>query len=53
LEEAFLKIANDPQIKEQMKKDGFVPLALGAEASKAYIMTMKKRWEPVVKKFKK
>ena len=46
LEEAFLKIANDPQIKEQMKKDGFVPLAMGAEASKDYIMKMKKRWEP-------
>lgn len=53
LEEAFLKIADDPKIRDQMKKDGFVPLAMGAEAARAYIMTMKKRWEPVVKKFKK
>lgn len=53
LEEAFLKIANDPAIQEQMKKDGFVPLNMGAEEAKAYIQEMKTEWEPVVKKFKK
>ena len=53
LEKAFLKIATDPKIKEQMKNDGFVPLAMGAKASSAYIEKMKKRWAPVVKEFKK
>jgi tripartite-type tricarboxylate transporter receptor subunit TctC len=53
LEEAFLKIATDPKIMEQMKRDGFVPLAMGSEESKAYIQKMRKAWEPVVKEFKK
>jgi len=37
LEEAFLKIANDEDIKAQMLKDGFEPVAMGAEESKKYI----------------
>ena len=53
LEKAFLSIANDPAIQEQMKKDGFVPLSMGAEEAKAYIQEMKDAWVPVVKKFKK
>lgn len=53
LEKAFLKIANDPAIQEQMKKDGFVPLAMGAAESKAYIQEMEAAWAPVVKKFNK
>jgi len=53
LEDAFLKIANDPGIQEQMKRDGFVPLSMGAEESAAYIKEMKEQWAPVVEKFKK
>jgi tripartite-type tricarboxylate transporter receptor subunit TctC len=53
LEKAFLAIANDPAIQEQMKKDGFVPLTMGAAESKAYIQEMKAEWAPVVQKFKK
>ena len=53
LEKAFLSIANDPAIQEQMKKDGFVPLSMGAAEAKAYIQEMKDAWVPVVKKFKK
>jgi len=53
LEDAFLKIANDPKIQEQMKKDGFVPLSMGAEESAAYIKRMKELWSPVVMEFKK
>ena len=45
--------ATDPKIKAQMKKDGFVPLAMGAKETSAYIEQMKKRWAPVVKEFKK
>jgi hypothetical protein len=36
-----------------MRKDGFVPLAMGAKASKEYIMKKIPEWEPVVKEFKK
>ncbi len=53
LEDAFLKIATDPKVMEQMKTDGFVPLAMGAEESKTYIQQMQKLWAPVVKEFKK
>ena len=53
LEEAFLKISSDPQIQEQMKKDGFVPLAMGAAETKAYIEEMTADWAPVVKEFNK
>ncbi|MCL6612058.1 MAG: tripartite tricarboxylate transporter substrate binding protein [Peptococcaceae bacterium] len=37
LEEAFMKIANDENIKAQMLKDGFEPVAMNAEQSKKYI----------------
>lgn len=53
LEAAFLKIASDPKIQEQMKRDGFVSLTMGAAETKAYIEEMKAEWEPVVKEFKK
>ncbi len=53
LESAFLGIANDPQVQEQMKKDGFVPVAMGAAESKAYIEEMKAQWAPVIQEFKK
>jgi tripartite-type tricarboxylate transporter receptor subunit TctC len=53
LEKAFLDIANDPKVKEQMKTDGFVPIALGAAESKAYIAEKEQEWAPVVKEFKK
>ena len=53
LEKAFLGIAKDPKVKDQMKKDGFVPIALGAAESKAYIADKVVEWAPVVKEFKK
>jgi tripartite-type tricarboxylate transporter receptor subunit TctC len=53
LQDAFLKISNDPKVKAQMKKDGFVPLSMGAAESKAYIAEKVKEWAPVVKEFKK
>jgi tripartite-type tricarboxylate transporter receptor subunit TctC len=52
LEKAFLEIASDPKVIEQMRKDGFVPLNMGAEASKAYIKEKVTEWAPVVKEFK-
>lgn len=53
LETAFLSIANDPKIKAKMLQDGFVPIAMDAAQSKAYIMEKVKEWAPVVKEFKK
>ena len=53
LEKAFLAIANNPAVKAQMEKDGFVPISLGAAESKAYIAEKVKVWAPVVEEFKK
>jgi tripartite-type tricarboxylate transporter receptor subunit TctC len=53
LEAAFLQIANDPAIQEQMKKEGFVPLALGSRESKAYIEKMTGIYKDIVKDIKK
>jgi len=53
LEAAFLQIAQDPAIQEQMKKEGFVPLALGSQASKAYIEKMTGIYKDIVKDIKK
>jgi tripartite-type tricarboxylate transporter receptor subunit TctC len=53
LEDAFKKISENPKVQKQMKKDGFVPIFMGAEESEEYIQEMKEQWAPVVKKFKK
>jgi len=53
LEKAFLDIATNPEVMKSMRKDGFVPVAMGAEEAKAYIMDKISVWEPVVKEFKK
>ena len=53
LEKAFLDIANNPDVRAQMKKDGFVPVTMGHEAAKAYIEEKVKVLGPVVKEFKK
>ena len=37
LEAAFLEIAKNPDIQEEMRKKGFMPLAMGAAESKAYL----------------
>ena len=37
LEAAFLEIANNPEIQAEMNKQGFIPLAVGAAASKAHL----------------
>ena len=52
LEKTFLKIASDPEVVHQMRKDGFVPLTMGAEESRAYIMEKIVEWKPVLEEFK-
>jgi tripartite-type tricarboxylate transporter receptor subunit TctC len=37
LEAAFLEIAKNPEIQSEMKKQGFVPLAMGAAETKAHL----------------
>jgi tripartite-type tricarboxylate transporter receptor subunit TctC len=53
LETAFLKIANDTAIIAQMKKEGFVPLAMDSKASKAHIKKMTAVYAEIVKEIKK
>ncbi len=53
LESAFLQIAKDPAIQEQMKKEGFVPLAIGSAESKAYIEKMTAVYKDIVQDIKK
>jgi tripartite-type tricarboxylate transporter receptor subunit TctC len=53
LETAFMQIAKDPAIQEQMKKEGFVPLALGHPESKAHIEKTTAIYKDIVKDIKK
>jgi len=53
LEKAFLNIANNQAVKDQMLKDGFIPISMDSAESKAYIASKVKQWAPVVKEFKK
>jgi putative tricarboxylic transport membrane protein len=40
LESAFLQVANMPEIRTEMKNQGFVPMAMGHAESKAYLEKM-------------
>jgi tripartite-type tricarboxylate transporter receptor subunit TctC len=40
LEAAFLEVASNPDIQSEMKKQGFIPIAVGHEECKAYIARM-------------
>jgi len=50
LEKAFLEIAKDEEIRAQMKEEGFLPLAMGAEESKQYINEMKDKYSAILEK---
>lgn len=52
LEKAFLQVVTDPAIQQAMKADGFVPLAMGHEESKAYIAKMTEVYTNLAKDFK-
>ncbi len=53
LEVSLLQIAKDPEIQAQMKKEGFVPLAMGHKESKAFIEKMTGIYADLVKDLKK
>jgi tripartite-type tricarboxylate transporter receptor subunit TctC len=52
LEAAFLEIAKNPDVIADMKKQGFVPLAMGAAESKAHIEKMLATYKELVKDIK-
>lgn len=53
LESAFMKITGDPKVQEQMLRDGFNTLQMGAEECKKYIAEKIETYRPIVKEFKK
>lgn len=53
LEAALMQVATDPAIQQQMKKEGFVPLAMGHEETKAYIAKMSAIYKETLKDLKK
>lgn len=48
LEDAFLKIANDSTVQQQMTEEGFQPKALGAEETKTYIEEKTAEYKPLL-----
>ena len=53
LEKAFLEVAKDPEIQKAMKAEGFVPLAMGHEESKAYIAKLTALYTELAAELKK
>ena len=53
LEAAFLEIARNPEIQAEMKKQGFVPVAMGQKESKAYIAKTTEIFKELVADLKK
>ncbi len=52
LEAAFLEIARNPEIQAQMKEQGFVPLAMGAAETKAYLDKLTARYKGMLQQVK-
>ncbi len=52
LEAAFLEIAKNPDVIADMKKQGFVPLAMGAAESKTHVEKMLATYKELVKDIK-
>jgi len=53
LEAAFLEIAKNPEIQADMKKQGFVPLAMGAAETKAYLDKQTEAYAKMFREMKK
>lgn len=53
LEAAFLEIARNPEIQAEMKKQGFVPLTMGHQESKAHIEKMTEVYKALAAEIKK
>jgi tripartite-type tricarboxylate transporter receptor subunit TctC len=44
-----MDVTNSPEVKEQMRKDGFVSRAMGAEEFKAEIVRQQAFWKEALK----
>jgi len=53
LESAFLQVANMPEIQAEMKRQGFVPMAMGHAESKAYLEKMTALYQELAAGIKK
>jgi len=53
LEGAFLQVARNPEIQAEMKKKGFIPVAMGHKESKAYIEKTTESFSQLVADLKK
>lgn len=49
LEKAFIQIANNPEIRRQMVEQGFVPLAMGVEECKQYLIGQTREYAALFK----
>lgn len=52
LEDALIKVANMPDIREEMTKQGFMPMAMGHEETKAHIAKMTAIYKDLAKEVK-
>jgi tripartite-type tricarboxylate transporter receptor subunit TctC len=48
-----MQVATDPMVQEQMRKEGFVPLAMGHDETTAYIAKMSDIYKEVLKEVKR
>lgn len=53
LEAAFLEIAKNPEIQSEMRKQGFVPLAMGAAETKTYLDKLTASYKTMLEEIKK
>ena len=53
LQNAFLKIANDPEVKARKLADGIMPIAMPSEEARSLIADRVKAWTPIVEQFAK
>ncbi len=53
LEEAFSKIANDPEVHAMKLKSGILPIAMSSEDAQKLINNRKEIWAPIVEEFAK
>jgi tripartite-type tricarboxylate transporter receptor subunit TctC len=52
LQQSFMAIANDPEVRATKLKDGILPIAMSGEDAKALINNRKELWAPIVEEFK-
>jgi len=53
LEAVYLEVSKLPEIGSQMKRDGFIPISMGVEESRAYIARMTQVYKELVAGLKK